>query len=230
MRTTFNIGFVCRKSKVSKSGKAPVEMSIVINGKRTYLVLPRKEDPDEFQKLISSRRMNPLKEYLEQMYRKVLTAQTELLKEGRIVCASTVKDYLQNGCSNGYTVEELFRDYLKILAKKCDVSLSYESYRRYELVRNRFLKYFGREKQVNDITNAVVADFYAELNKKYESTTAAGMMAKLKAFIKFGIDNNKIKINPFCGIKITKKTKEVEFLTDYEIALIRQKTLAGRLD
>ena len=230
MRTTFNIGFVCRKSKVSKSGKAPVEMSIIINGKRTYLVLPRKEDPEIFQKLISSRRMNPLKEYLEQMYQKVLTAQTELLKEGRVVCALTIKDYLQNGCSSGYTVEELFRDYLKIMAKKCGVSLSCESYRRYELVRDSFFRHFGKDRQVSDITNAVVSDFYAELNKKYESTTAAGMMAKLKAFIRFGIDNDKIKVNPFSGIKITKKTKEVEFLTDSEIRIIKEKDFNGRLD
>ena len=31
MRSTFNIGFVCRPSKVQKSGLAPVEMTIVIN-------------------------------------------------------------------------------------------------------------------------------------------------------------------------------------------------------
>ncbi len=43
MRSTFNIGFVCRPSKVQKSGLAPVEMIIVINGIRTYLLLPRKQ-------------------------------------------------------------------------------------------------------------------------------------------------------------------------------------------
>ena len=230
MRTTFNIGFVCRQSKVSRSGKSPVEMSIVINGKRTYLVLPRKEDPKMFQKLITSRRMNPLKEYLEQMYQKVLAAQTELMREGKTVTALTIKEYIQNGCTNSYTVEELFRDYLKILAKKCGVSMLYESYRRYELARDRFLKYFGKDKQVNEITNAVISDFYAEMNKKYESPTAAGIMTRLKSFILFGIDNGKIKNNPFSGIKITKKTKEVEFLTEGEIAIIRQKTLIGRLD
>ena len=205
-------------------------MSIVINGKRTYLVLPRKEDPKMFQKLITSRRMNPLKEYLEQMYQKVLAAQTELMREGKTVTALTIKEYIQNGCTNSYTVEELFRDYLKILAKKCGVSMLYESYRRYELARDRFLKYFGKDKQVNEITNAVISDFYAEMNKKYESPTAAGIMTRLKSFILFGIDNGKIKNNPFSGIKITKKTKEVEFLTEGEIAIIRQKTLIGRLD
>ena len=230
MRTTFNIGFVCRKSKVSKSGKAPVEMSIIINGKRTYLVLPRKEDPVMFQKLISSRRMNPLKEYLEQMYQKVLTAQTELIRDGKTVSAVTIKEYIQNGCSNSYTVEELFQDYLKILAKKCGVNMLYESYRRYELARDRFLKYFGKDKQANEITNAVISDFYAEMNKKYESPTAAGIMTRVKSFIQFGIENGKIKCNPFSGIKITKKAKVVEYLTDQEIAAIKNKDLIGRLD
>ena len=41
MRTTFYIGFVCRPSKVQKSGLAPVEMTIVINGAKTYLSLSR---------------------------------------------------------------------------------------------------------------------------------------------------------------------------------------------
>ena len=50
MRNTFNVSFVCRSSKVQKTGKAPVEMSIIINGQRTYLNLPRKEDPKEFKK------------------------------------------------------------------------------------------------------------------------------------------------------------------------------------
>ena len=54
MRTTFNINFVCRQSKVTKTGKAPVEMSIILNGKRTYLALPYKEDPKLFSKLMSS--------------------------------------------------------------------------------------------------------------------------------------------------------------------------------
>ena len=63
MRTTFNIGFVCRPSKTQKSGLAPVEMTIVINGARTYLSLPRKEQPSTFKKLTESKKSHALKEY-----------------------------------------------------------------------------------------------------------------------------------------------------------------------
>ena len=45
-RQTFSTRFYCRKSKADKQGLAPVELSIVINGERTYIRLPRKERPE----------------------------------------------------------------------------------------------------------------------------------------------------------------------------------------
>lgn len=229
MRTTFNINFVCRASKVAKNGKAPVEMSIVINGKRTYLALPMKEDPKQFQRLVASKKMNPLKEYLEQMNQKVLIAQTELIKQDSPVTALAIKEYIQNGCSNSYTVGDLFNSYLKILKKRVGINLTAGVYRKYEIVRDLFYKAINPDKQVTEITNEVISGFYADLNRKYESTTSASMMVKLKTVITFGLDNNRIKINPFNGIKITKKTKEVEFLTESEVKAIKEKNLGGRL-
>ena len=49
MRTTTNISFYCRHSKVDSDGYAPVEICIIINGKRTMLSLPRKEKPNVFK-------------------------------------------------------------------------------------------------------------------------------------------------------------------------------------
>lgn len=229
MRTTFNISFVCRPSKVTRTGKAPVEMSIIINGKRTYLSLPIKEDPKVFQKAITSKKSNPIKEYVEQMYQKVTIAQTELLKQGNPITPVTIKEYIQNGCSNSYSVEDLFTEYLKILRKRVGVNLTAAVYRKYEIVRDLFYNTINSDKQVTEITNGVIANFYAELNKKYESTTAAAMMVKLKTVVTFALDNNKLQINPFNGIKISKRTKEVEFLTESEIKTIKEKNLNGRL-
>lgn len=230
MRTTFNIGFVCRQSKVTKAGKAPVEMSIIINGKRTYLTLPMKEDPKSFQKLVASKKMNPMKEYLEQIYQKVVVAQTELVKNDIPVTAISLKDYIQNGCTTSYTIDDLFTEYLKILKKRVGVNLTAAVYRKYEIVRNLFYGSISNTKQVNEITNGVIANFYAELNRKYESTTSAAMMVKLKTIITYALDNGKLKINPFNSIKISKRTKEVEYLTLDEIQAIKSKSFNGRLE
>lgn len=229
MRTTFNINFVCRQSKVTKAGKAPVEMSIIINGKRVYLTLPRKESPKDFQKLITSKRQNDLKEYLELMYQKVLQAQTILMQQGTIVNPTAIKEYIQNGCSTSYTIEDLFVEYLKILKKRVGVNLTAAVYRKYEIVRDLFYSHIPKDKQVKEITKSVIADFYAELNKKYESTTSAAMMVKLKTIIVFAVDNGKLGCNPFNGIKISKRTKEVEYLTEQEINAIKSKSFNERL-
>ena len=230
MRTTFNIGFVCRQSKVTKAGKAPVEMSIIINGKRTYLTLPMKEDPKMFQKQVASKKMNPIKEYLEQIYQKVVIAQTELVKNDVPVTAASLKDYIQNGCTTSYTIQDLFDEYLKILKKRVGVNLTAAVYRKYEIVRDLFYASISNTKQVTEITNGVIANFYAELNRKYESTTSAAMMVKLKTIITYALDNGKLKINPFNSIKISKRTKEVEYLTSDEIQAIKSKSFNGRLE
>ena len=49
-------------------GLASIEMSIVINGERSYVALPRKENPVEFNKLVTAKRQNELKGYLAETY------------------------------------------------------------------------------------------------------------------------------------------------------------------
>jgi len=228
MRATFNINFICRQSKVGKLGKAPVEMSIIINGRRTYISLPRKENPKDFHKLITAKRANDLKDYLEQTYQKVLQTITEMSRRGIPLKASTLKEYIQRGFSESYTIEDLFVDYLQILQKRVGIDLSKVVFRRYELVRDLFYSHIDKNKQLIEVTNSVVTDFYAKLNRQYESTTAAGMIAKLKTVIVFGIKNGKLTTNPFNGIKIRKKTKDVMFLTESEIHRIQSKKMVGR--
>lgn len=230
MRATFNINFICRQSKVGKLGKAPVEMSIIINGRRTYISLPRKENPKDFHKLITAKKANNLKDYLEQTYQKVLQTITEMSRRGIPLKASTLKEYIQRGFSESYTIEDLFVDYLQILQKRVGIDLSKVVFRRYELVRDLFYCHMDKNKQITEVTNSIVTDFYAKLNKQYESTTAAGMIAKLKTVIVFGIENGKLTTNPFNGIKIRKKTKDVMFLTESEIHRIMSKKMVGRLE
>ena len=225
MRSTFNIGFVCRPSKVQKSGLAPVEMTIVINGARTYLSLPRKEAPATFKKLSTAKKNNELKEYLQGVYNKVSQKQTEMMLKGIPLTAQALKDFVQFGCSDSYTVGQLFDDYFAILKKRVGNNLSQNVYRKYEVARDIFYKYssMDKNKQVAEITNAVIMDFRAALSKDYQSTSAAGILTKIKTICKFAYDNDRLRQDPFAGIKISKKAKDVEFLTEEEVKKIQNK-------
>ncbi len=60
-QTTFDISFYCRESKANREGLAPVEMSIIINGERCIITLPRKEKLGEFKRNLHSKRDNDTK-------------------------------------------------------------------------------------------------------------------------------------------------------------------------
>lgn len=225
MRSTFNISFVCRKSKANKLGYSAIEMSIVINGERTYITLGRKEKAEEFNKLVTSKKQNELKIYLSDVYQKTQSKVSEMMSQSIPLTAYNLKEYIQKGCCNSYTIEQMFSDYLALAKKKIGNGLTLGVYKKYELVRDRFFEHINKQRQVTEITNAVISGFYADLTSKYEDSTSGGMMTRLKTVIKFAISNGKLQKDPFADVRINKGEKEVEFLTESEISVIRMKKM-----
>lgn len=216
-RTTFSVAFVCRQSKTNKQGLAPVELSITLNGDRKFINLPRKEKPTDFNR---KHREKDLEDYLSLMRSRVNSIMTEMLANGEPITSEAIREYVRCGGYKSYTVGNLFTDYLKLLAKRVDVDLSMGVYRKYELVRNMFYKYVTPESECTAITPALIKQVQVDLYAKYDTATAAGYLTKLKTFIKFGMDNNHIKINPFQGVKIAKGKKDIVYLTEDELEAV----------
>ena len=208
MRTTFNLAFVCRKSKMNRKGLAPVELSIIINGERTYLSLPRKENPNEFQMLVDSNKSNELKDYLSEVTCRVQSKQTEMMQKDIPITASNLKEFLQKGCCDSYTVKDLFEEYFAILKKRIGVNLSYGVFQKYERARDLFFQHTSPNTQLRTITNASIADFYVDISRTYKKSSAAGIMTRLKTVILFAFNNGKIDINPFNQVRITKQVED----------------------
>ena len=217
MRTTFSIAFFCRDSKTNKQGLAPVELSITLNGDRKFINLPRKEKPTDFNR---KHREKDLEDYLSLMRSRVNSIMTEMLANGEPITSEAIREYVRCGGYKSYTVGNLFTDYLKLLSKRVDVDLSMGVYRKYELVRNMFYKYITPESECSVITPALIKQVQVDLYAKYDTATAAGYLTKLKTFIKFGMDNNHIKINPFQGVKIAKGKKDIVYLTEDELEAV----------
>lgn len=218
MRNTFATQFYCRKSKASKiNGLAPVELSIIINKERVFINLPYKCDPDEFAR---KRRPKEIEDYLNTQRGVINKVLTDMAENDIPVTASNLREYFRTGGVKSYTAEDLFSDYLLILKDRVPKTLTKGVYRKYELVRNLFFETFDKNSEVTAITNAVVRRFFTILDNKYDSSTAAGYKTKFKSFVTFGMDNNRIKVNPFQGIKIVKEKKTITYLTEEEISRI----------
>lgn len=216
-RTTFSIAFVCRDSKMNKQGLSPVEMSITLNGVRKFINLPRKEKPSDFNR---KRRAQDLEDYISLMRTRVNGIMTDMLANNEPITTERIREYVRSGGYKSYTVNDLFSEYLSLLSKRVDVDMSFGVYRKYELVRDRFYEYIDKESECTAITPAIIKQIQVDLYAKYDSSTAAGYLTKLKTFIKYGIDNDRIKINPFQGVKIIKGKKDIIYLTPDELTII----------
>lgn len=221
IRNTANISFYCRESKKNKDGLAPIELSLVINGKRCYVQLPRKEEPAAFKQEVNSKKDNDLKDYIRSVRACLNQIETELLKEGEALTAAVLKERFRTGGNVLYTVGNLFDDYMRILAKRVNVDLKPKTYRKYEIARDKFYKILPPTEPVSAITHAVIMDYQASMNQYLDYVTTNGYCQRVKTVVQFGIDNGRMKKNPFSGIKLRKGEKCIQFLSEEEVEKIR---------
>ena len=226
-RTTYSISFYCRQSKAAvKTGLAPIELSIIINGKRVFINLPRKEYPATFKKAISSKRTNQIKEYLEEVRIKFNDVQLDMMKNNIPLSADSLKEYYQNGGIKVYTLSDLFEEYRELLWKRVlSDDLSIKAYDKYRNAFDCFFKTVDKNMAVEDLTPSLIQNFIADCNVKYQPATTNGIVTKIKTVIIYAKDNGKIKTNPFVNIKLHKVKKEIEYLTEEEINKLKTKEI-----
>ena len=104
MRTTSSLQFYCRESKANKNGLSPIEASIIINGKRVFINLPRKETPEDFKRLTTNKKGNDLKDYLYEVRTKFNEVQTDMMRNNIPLSAESLKEYFKTGGVKPYTL------------------------------------------------------------------------------------------------------------------------------
>lgn len=223
MRNTFDIAFYCRNSRKNKKGLAPVEMSISLNGERVFINLPMKSNPERFTSLISSKKTNDLRSYLSFVDSKMKELQLIMAASDKGLTLDLIREYVRGGFQFSYTLGELWQDYFESLRKKGTTA---RNERKYLLVIEAFYaQILPPETQVTDIQNRHILDFESYLKGHFAETTAANMLSKMRSIILYALNNGKIDKDPFRGIRINKRLKEVEFLTAEELERIRQKSM-----
>ena len=223
MRTTSSLQYYCRLSKATKNGLAPIEASLIINGKRVFINLPRKEYPNEFKRLTEQKRNNPLKEYLFEVRNKFNEIQTDMMRMNIPLTAETLKDYFKTGGVKPYTLENVWTDYLKIQAQRIDKTITLMSYHKYESARNTMYEYVPKTTQLSAITPSTIQTILVGLQSKYKEGTVCSIMTKIKTVLTFAKDNGKMDINPFQNIKYGRGKQDIVYLTEEEIHTLANK-------
>ena len=112
-RSTANVSFYCRESKKNRDGLAPdglapIELVIILNTRRCFIQLPRKEYPEKFRAQRSGKKRTDLIDYLDGIRVRLNEIATSFLMEGQPLTADALKAYFKTGGYVVYTIEDLF--------------------------------------------------------------------------------------------------------------------------
>lgn len=221
MRQTYNLKFYCRTAKASrKTGEAPIELSVNINGKRVFIQLPFKCTPEEFKK---RKKQSQINEFLEEIKFKCRETEIKILKSGLSLTAENFKAVYNGNSAKSYTLKTLCDEYLSLLNKRVGVNLSYSAYKKYGDAVRCWCKFIDPNTDVATITPGKVEAAFYDLSKKYMPATANGIGVKMKTIFTYARDNNITQTNPFISIKYNKVVREIEYLPEEDQMKIRNK-------
>ena len=234
-RQTFSINFYCRSSKADKKGYAPIEVSLVINGERSYLKLQRKEKPEDFKKMMESKRDNEIKVYCENQRIRINSLVEDMEFADIELTAENLKECLKRGAvSNFYSLGQLWSDIID--NKRSEMKLGdieVDTFRRYDVAKNAFYEANG----FSDETPAKMVELQHIINYQQflrnqgkEQCTIYNYQSRCKSAFTYAFNRGKIKSNPYAGFKMNKgERKEIVFLTEAELDILKEKQMIERL-
>lgn len=224
------INFVCRQSKSGKDGLSPLELYVIIDGKRRYVSLNRRINPKAFNnKKQMVKGDTQTNEYIEAVRMKCYTLQTEMLKRGLLFTADTFVYAFKYGIKqNSISVYALFDEFMVKQQEKRKVGLITQAvYVKYKCTIRYTKEAMKTDKMMNELSTSDMEDIYTYMLGRMANNSAICYMRKLKTILIYAIREGYISTNPI-SFKFHKDKVKTDPLTLEEVRRIRTKVLGSR--
>lgn len=242
-RTTFSVVFFCKKTKISKKGKAPIYARITTSGQTTEVYTQCQIEPERWnQRLERSLYKDEIDTQINSIiasYRaNILAAYDRLLQENKAPTCFAIKQQL-DGASRS-------RMFLAEFTKYCDKRQKEVGIRITQLTANkylrllRYLKEYTRQQYKQDDLplDRVTYEYIDSLNTfmqtvhQCKNNGAINLLCCLKNFILYAIRNEWIEKNPFryYKMKVDKTNVKVPLTKEELDTLLKKEMPNDRLD
>ena len=211
-RVTSSVAWYCRESKCDKKGMAPIEASITLNGRRTFMSLPLKVRPSEFNQ---KRQPKHIRDFIEAWRIRLIEIETEMVANGIPLTPENVKRLVRSGGVLSCKISDVSGEFLTELKHRAECAV----YRKYEMTFDRLLQRVG-DKEIKEVTNGDVQRFYAWLQEQYKPATSSGMFQKVRSLFKYALAEGKITRNPCEGIRVSRGKVRIDYITEADIDLL----------
>lgn len=242
-RTTFSVVFFCKKTKISKKGKAPIYARITTSGQATEIYTQCRIEPERWnQRLERSLCKDEVDQQINAIiasYRaNILAAYDRLLKENKTPNCFAIKQQL-GGASDSQLFLEKFSKYCDRRQKEVGIRITQLTANKYHRLLRYLKEYTRQQYQKDDLPlDSITYEYIDGLNTfmqtahQCRNNGAINLLCCLKNFILYAIRNEWIEKNPFqhYQMKVDKTNVKIP-LTKEELDTLLKKPLPNdRLD
>ena len=236
-RTTFNVVFFCKKTKISKKGKAPIYARITTSGQTTEIYTQCQIEPERWnQRLERSLYKDEVDQQINSIvasYRaNILAAYDQLLKENKTPDCFSIKQRLGNTSGSRMFLAE-FSKYCDKRQKEVGIRLTQLTANKYHRLLRYMTEYTREQYRKDDLPLDAIDYAYIDGLNTFMQTAhncknngAVNLLCCLKNFILYAIRNEWLEKNPFRYYKMKVDRTNVKVpLTKEELDTLIHKPL-----
>lgn len=234
VRSSFSILFFIRESKARKSGKAPIELMITVNGERCPLSTGKQVPIDKWDKVKQQvkgkdEEAQSLNNYLKAIKAKLYQKEAELLDRGFIITAELLRDAYFDKVESlkEKTLFEVFEEHNQEQEKQVGNGVSKATYW-ISVYTVRLLKEFIQQKYkredlyLRELNLNFIQSFHSflRIDKGMAQNSSTKHLKLLKKIVNLAVANSYMTTNPFITYKIEREPVEIDFLDEEELRKI----------
>lgn len=237
-RRTFSVVFFCKKTKVTKKGKAPIYVRIKTCGMATEIYTQCRIEPERWnQRLERSLYKDEIDQQINSIvatYRaNILAAYDQIIKEGKEPTCFAIKHRLVNPAGHARMFLAEFSRYCDKRQKEVGVRITQLTANKYHRLLRYLKEYMQAQYNKEDLPLDMVNYEYLDGLNTFMQTAhncktngAVNLLCCLKNFMLYAIRNEWIEKNPFQYYKLKPEhNKAKDHLTKSELDVLISKPM-----
>lgn len=209
------ISFYCRAAKADRNGLAPIQASIIIDGKRTFVNLPRREKPEVFQKQLTSKKSNEIKTFCEIERQRINSIVLQIMESGEPITIDTVRSRMKCGGVETHQLTDLITEYISTL------KVEKSTIQKFEVLRRVIGSVINLKREVISVKQKDIVALKMLIEDSYSASSASVMWVKVRSIFQYAFNNGYTKENLTANVRIKRERPKIDFLTIEEINLIK---------
>lgn len=243
-RTTFTVVFFCKKTKITKKGKAPVYARITTSGQSTEIHTKCMVEPAHWNQRLErcmlrdavSTQINGI---IASYRANILAAYDSIINEGKEPNCFAIKERLEHAVGSSRMFLAEFSKYCDKRQKEVGIRITQLTANKYHRLLRYMTEYTKEQYRKEDLPlGAVTYEYIDGLNTfmqtahQCKNNGAINLLCCLKNFILYAIRNEWIEKNPFqyYKMKIDKTNVKIPLTKDELDSLIRKRMPNERLE